>query len=208
MMRMRKISCSLLLLLLAGVFWAGEAHAASNSAKIHKLDVSTIDTPSFKPEKHASSSSVKWCIIEVEYTVEGDKNEWNDNVELRWFVAFAGSSSQKHPLMTRSVFYRDINGGRRHHACVLLPQRFFERYAAPRYTLDRAPISVYVELRVDGKRVATKEHRGSGIPSGEWWKDNNNKMRKLEGNLLLPRYMTPFSVVDTHYFDPEERETR
>ena len=195
----------ILLLLVAGILLPGTINAApSLKGKVNHVSVESVDSPGFNPGTHAPSTSTpNWCVIEADYSFEGDKNGWSDNVELRWTVA-VNAGSNKVYLLTRNVRYRDIDLSRRHYVSILIPPVFFERYASRR--LETSRISVYVELYVSGKRIAGKERRGNGVPSGEWWADTS-KMKRMDGR-LLPRYMTPFSVVDAHYYDTEVNDKK
>ena len=196
---MSRYNC-ILLLLLTGILLPGVISAAPVlKGKINHVTVESIGSPGFNPGSHAvSTSTPNWCMIEADYSFEGDKNGWSDNVELRWIVAVSTASNKLY-LLTRNVNYRDIDLSRRHNVSIFIPPVFFERYANRR--LDTSRVSVYVELYVSGKRISGKDRRGNGAPSGEWWADTS-KMKRMDGR-LLPRYMTPFSVVDTHYYDTE-----
>jgi hypothetical protein len=197
---MSRFNC-ILLLLVAVTFLPGVISAApALKGKINHISVESVDSPGFNPGSHAASTSTPdWCMIEADYSFDAEKNAWSDNVELRWTVAVSAGSNKLY-LLTRNVNYRDIELSRRHYVSIFIPPVFFERYGSGR-RLETSRISVYVELYVSGKRIASKERRGIGVPSGEWWAETS-KMKRMDGR-LLPRYMTPFSVVDTHYYDTE-----
>ena len=168
--------------------------------KITGLQINSLSNPVFSPSRKGGGTSDAWAAVELDYELGGSKETWTDNVEIRWLVVVPSSGQKKYACMSRILKYRDIELGQQHHAMVLINPRFFRRHAAG-HRLDTNTMSAYVEVYVDGKLVAKKDRRANGMPKGDWWM-KTDRMQRFEGT-LLPRFKTPFSVLDTLYYDAE-----
>ncbi len=193
--------------ILAGWILPGEALAANyKNAKIARVGVTSMSAPTLNSSKHAAPTASNWCMIDVEYNLDGERGSWTDDVEIRWFVAIKSDNGNKLITLTRNVKYCDIETSKKHVAAIMIRPAFFERYTAYKRA-DASKVSAYAEVYVGGKLVARKERKSTTITVDNWWTNMEKPSKRME-NALLPRYLTPFAVVDTHYYDTEVPESK
>ena len=202
---MKRLFAIVVVALLAGIIFPCEALAANyKNAKITRIGISSVSAPTFNTSKHPATTASNWCLIDVEYSLDGERGNWIDDLEIRWFVAIKTDNGNKILTLFRNVKYCDIEANKKHVASVLIGPRFFERYTAYKRA-DAAKVSAYVEVYVGGKLVVRKERKSNSISVDNWWTNMDKPSKRLE-NALLPRYMTPFYFVDSHYYDAEVQE--
>lgn len=169
--------------------------------KITSLKFENQRTPSYKDSAQGGQGAKdSWCRIDLAFDTKGASNSWLGELEVYWIVMAESDVSAKPIVMTQSVFYTDVEDGR-HNACIYLKPKFFSRYlGSPR--IDPRKLSVYVELRIDGQRVAREERKSSRAPDG-WYNKAESAGRIIQYE-LLPKSRTPFAPLDYDYYEHEK----
>ena len=202
---MKRLFTIVVAVLLAGILFPCKALAANyKNAKITRVGVSSISAPSFNSSKHTATTASNWCMIDLEYSLDGERGSWIDDLEIKWFVAIKPENDKKLLTLSRNVKYCDIETSKKHVASILIRPSFFERYTSYKRA-DASKISVYAEVYVGGKMIVRKDRKGNAISVDNWWTNMEKPSKRME-NALLPRYMTPFIFVDSHYYDTEIQE--
>lgn len=169
--------------------------------KITSLKFESERTPSFKDSNRGSQGSREtWCRIDLAFDTKGARNGWLDEVEVFWMILAESDVSSKPLVMTQSVFYTDVEDGK-HAACIYLKPKFFKRYIGSS-RIDSRKLSVYVEIRVDGQRVAREEIKSNRIPNG--WYNKAEAAGRIIQSELLPKSKTPFAPLDYDYYEHEK----
>ncbi len=169
--------------------------------KVTSLKFETERTPSFKDSSRGSQGARDmWCRVDLAYDTKGARNGWLDEVEVFWMVLAESDVSSKPLVMTQSVFYTDVEDGK-HIACIYLKPRFFKRYIGSS-RIDSRKLSVYVEIRVDGQRVAREEIKTNRVPDG--WYNKAEAAGRILQNELLPKSKTPFAPLDYDFYEHEK----
>ena len=200
-MRTGRSMCLVLVMAVMAVVGTQLFAQGNIEGRIYKIDLRDQKTPVFDASQRGSQGSGgRWCRIDVEFETKG--RQWLNEVEVRWLVAVNADELPKAASMPLNVTYTDVKEGRRN-VCAYISPKFFERYMRSQ-RIEAAKISVYVELFVNGKRIARNERRGNSRMPDNWF-TMNDKMQAFP-TTLLPRYKTPFAFFDYDYYEVEKQQ--
>lgn len=175
------------------------AQKSRSDAKIANIKIKDVVTPTYRESQEGSKGARnRWCKLEVEYDTKG-RNEWINELEVRWTVMIEADNLRQYAGLMQTVTYTDVADGK-HFACVYIKPKFFERYMRSK-RIEPNKISTYVEIWVDGQRVAREEKRSNRAPK-EWF--TKTDQMKTFANELLPKSKTPFAPLDYDYYEHEK----
>lgn len=167
-------------------------------ARITQFQVKLERTPKYADSKESSKRN--WARFTVRYDITGVS--WVNELEIKWTVLTL-DESKKPIVLQQSVIYEDVEEGRNHFGCVYLKPSFSKRYQG-KASLDTTSYSVYIELLVNGTRVASHEDKKHGSLPRNWYRQADNA-RTLPGQ-LLPKSKTPFAPLDYDFYEHEKIE--
>ncbi|MBN2448794.1 MAG: hypothetical protein JXR77_00310 [Lentisphaeria bacterium] len=193
----RNLTGLVLALLAAGVFCLDVAAQDRTRVRITGMKFRNVRTPKFddtsNPEASAKS---EWLQCYLEYETEGGRDGWTNEITLEWAV-LVWPGDKKPLLLTTSVTYVDIEDGK-HRAVVYVRPNFIRRHTGAK-SPNSNDFSAYVEVLVDGQRVARQEESRQRRPRN-WWQAKEPDVRRAEGE-LLPRTETPFAHMDYDFYE-------
>lgn len=195
---MKQVRLLRTILCVAALFAASSLFAQKAEIKIANIKIEEQRTPAFRENMHGSAGAKNyWCRIDLEFDVLAAKNDWINEMEVRWYVAVL-TDTAKPSFLAQTVSFADVKKEKKHYVCAYIKPKFFERYLQ-RKRVDISKVSAYVEIYVDGQCVA-REVKTNKLPN-QWWK-MTDKMTAFP-NELLPKSRTPFCDIDYDFFEHE-----
>jgi len=172
-----------------------------------KVKVESVRTPDFKDSKKGSNGNGGyWTAIEVEFELDGRKDEWLDSLEIFYRVLIHRKDNDKFILAERSIDYNDIQGGKKLFAVAYLKPNFSRRYFTSK-TADTGAISVYIEIRSDGVPIQKKTElitvTGNGVPK-DWFSGKRLENVRVVSDVIFRKSETPFAALDYDYYLDEK----
>jgi hypothetical protein len=172
-----------------------------------KVKVENVRTPDFKDSKKGSNGNGGyWTAIEVEFELDGKKDEWLDSLEIFYRVLIHRKDNDKFILAERSIDYNDIQGGKKLFAVAYLKPNFTRRYFNSK-TADPGAISVYIEIRSDGVPIQKKTElitvTGNGVPK-DWFSGKRLENVRVVSDVIFRKSETPFAALDYDYYLDEK----
>ncbi len=169
---------------------------------VRKMDVNLVRTPYYRGATSDNRANAKddWLQLQVEYQTDGAREGWLDEIELVWHVAIL-RKNQTPVVMSRSVTYVDIED-ETHYAATYVRPKLLQRLSGTR-RLSRNDVRFYVEIKVDGKRVADS-YLGQR-PQAAWWEYQPPRVDRRDSD-LLNRLETPFAPLDYDFYEQIKRD--
>jgi hypothetical protein len=170
--------------------------------RISAMDLKTVRTPQFRDTSNpAAASEYEWLQIYLEYETEGARKGWADDVTIEWAV-LARPANGKPILLQETASYVDVPDGK-HHAVMYVRPGFIHKYCETR-SPNKSLFASYVEISVDGQRLARQEYSRANQPKN-WWRAKEPDVRLIDGELMLPED-TPFAHMDYDFYEHPKRK--
>lgn len=183
--------------LLLAIAVSAQDERSKTRIRIGNMDFKTVRTPQFRDTSNTEASSeYEWLQVYLEYETEGGRKGWADEITIEWAVLVRPAGS-KPMLLQNTVTYVDVPEGK-HHAVMYVRPGFIRRHCETK-TPNKAQFAAYVEMAVDGQRVARQDYARSSQPKN-WWRAKEPDVRLVEGELLAPED-TPFAHMDYDFYE-------
>ncbi|NOY79747.1 MAG: hypothetical protein GXP31_01950 [Kiritimatiellaeota bacterium] len=184
-----------LAVVLFGVPDAAWAQRSRDRVKLNTLKFYDRKTPKFQDYSDPRAVAKNyWMQIMVEYTAEGGRDGWIDEVTLEWHVLFGG---RRTILLRKTVSYIDVEAGK-HRAVVYLRPGFIRRFGK-NGRIGKRDLRVLVAARVNGALSDTIFYP-SGRVRTKWWELKPPRVMLRPGE-LMSRDETPFAPLDYDYYE-------
>lgn len=183
--------------LLAVLFLSGAdtARAGRLRVALDKIRVYDRNTPKYQDTSDPrAGSKYSWLQIMVEYSADGGRDGWIDEVTLEWHVLLQG---RRLILLHKTVSYIDVESGK-HRAVVYVRPAIIRRYGKSE-RMSKRDIKVYVLARVNGAASGYLFYPRERVRS-KWWEARPPQVMLRPGE-LMSRDETPFSPLDYDYYE-------
>lgn len=170
-------------------------------ADIREVKFQAVKTPDFKDNKQPTTDY--WCRITALFDIkkiDAGNAKFIDSMDIVWKIVLDDDKG-KPMILSQTVTYEDIEKSNGHRACIFIPPKFFKHYQKT----NRVPTtgySWYVELKVNGEKIAFKEETKHKLPDKWYNKTDGNASRS--GRYLIPKSKTPFAALDYDYYEVEK----
>jgi len=174
---------------------AGSVFGQRLRVKLDNIRFYDRKTPNYQDHSAPQATSkYSWLQIMVEYTAEGGRDGWIDEVSLEWHVLVQGRRTL---LLHKTVSYVDVESGK-HRAVVYIRPAIIRRYGKNR-RISKRDVHVYVLARVNGVGSSYATYPRERIRS-KWWEAKPPRVMLRPGE-LKSRDETPFAPLDYDYYE-------
>ncbi len=186
----------LLAAVLLGVPGTARGQRGRDRVKLTSLKFYDRKTPKFQDYSDPRAVAKNyWLQIMVEYTADGGRDGWVDEVTLEWYVLISGKRTI---LLHKTVSYIDVEAGGKHRAVVYLRPGFIRRFGK-NGRIGKRDLRVLVAARVNGVLTDNILYP-SGRVRTKWWELKPPRVMVRPGE-LMSRDETPFAPLDYDYYE-------
>jgi hypothetical protein len=199
----RLLPTVVVLALLAALAAVAQEERGRTRASITKLEFNKIRSPYVKETTTYSGAApeYQWLQVFLEFETQGGRRGWADEVTVEWFL-LVRPGDVKPMLLQETTTFVDVEEGK-HHAAVYVRPGFIRRYCDSK-TPNESHFAAYVEITIDGQRVARHEFSRTSQPKN-WWRAKEPDVR-LVADELLPPWDTPFALSDYDFYEHPKRK--